>query len=47
MIPKLKLFIFPRLQGEVSGIINIIETLTAGILVITSFSASIAGLFTL
>lgn len=46
MIEKAKDFIFPQLK-EVSGLINVIEAITAGLLSITAFGASIVGVVTL
>lgn len=46
MVEKVKRFIFPKLK-EVSGVINVIEAITAGVLSITAFGASILGVITL
>ncbi len=47
LVVKAKEFIFPKLQKEVSGVINVIEAITAGVLSITAFGASIFGIVTL
>lgn len=47
LVEKIKVFIFPKLHKEVSGVINVIEALTAGVLSVTAFGASIFGIITL
>lgn len=44
LVVKAKEFIFPKLHKEVSGVINVIEAITAGVLSITAFGASIFGI---
>lgn len=47
LVVKAKEFIFPKLHKEVSGVINIIEAITAGVLAISAFGASVFGIVTL
>jgi hypothetical protein len=47
LVVKAKDFIFPKLHKEASGVINVIEAITAGVLSITAFGASIFGMVTL
>lgn len=47
LVVKAKEFIFPKLHKEVSGVINVIEAITAGVLSITAFGASVIGIVTL
>lgn len=47
LLEKVKNFIFPKLQKEASGVMNVIQAITAGILSITAFGASIVGVITL
>lgn len=47
LIVKVKEFIFPKLHKEVSGVINVIEAITAGVLSVTAFGASVYGIVTL
>jgi hypothetical protein len=47
LVVKAKKFIFPKLQDEASGVKNVIEAITAGVLSITAFGASIIGIVTL
>ena len=47
LVDKVKEFIFPKLRKEVSGLINVIEAITAGVLSITAFGTSIFGIVTL
>lgn len=44
---KVKEFIFPKLHEEVLGVINVIEAITAGVLSVTAFGASVYGIVTL
>lgn len=47
LVLKAKEFIFPKLHKEVSGVINVIEAITAGVLSTTAFGASIFGVASL
>ena len=47
LVVKAKEFIFPKLCKEVSGVINVIEAITAGVLSVTAFGASVFGIVTL
>lgn len=47
LVVKAKEFIFPKLRKEVSGVINVIEAITAGVLSVTAFGASVFGIVTL
>ncbi len=47
LVVKAKEFIFPKLREEVSGVINVIEAITAGVLSVTAFGASVFGIVTL
>ena len=47
LVEKIKVFIFPKLHKEVSGVINVIEALTAGVLSVTAFGTSVFGIITL
>ena len=47
LVEKVKNFIFPKLKKETLGVINVIEAITAGLLSITAFGASIVGVVTL
>lgn len=47
LVEKAKEFVFPKLQKEVSGVINVIEAITAAALSITAFGASILGIVTM
>ena len=47
LVEKSKEFLFPKLNKEVSGVINVIEAITTGVLSITAFGASVFGIVTL
>lgn len=47
LVEKAKEFVFPKLHKEVSGVINVIEAITAAALSITAFGASIFGIVTM